>query len=101
MVDQRRDQRAEQRHDHLKCRKLRHQPAHVCSSWRTISASSVEPYSSLMRTASASPSASVATPTTMAVRISTCGNGFEYTAKEGSRIGGVPPMIFPGLMNRR
>ncbi len=51
-----------------------------------------------MRTTSARPSASVATPTTIAVRISTCGNGFEYTVNASLRIGAVPPISLPGAM---
>ena len=43
-----------------------------------ISSSSIVPYSLLMRNIIARPSAVVATPTTIAVRIKTCGNGFEY-----------------------
>ena len=43
-----------------------------------ISSSSIVPYSLLMRKIRARPSAVVATPTTIAVRIKTCGKGFEY-----------------------
>ena len=41
----------------------------------------------------------VATPTTMAVRISTWGSGFEYSRSPVSlRIGAVPPAILPTLI---
>ncbi len=70
---QRRDQ---QRHHDLQRRQMCVQAGHRRSiSW--ISCSSVVPYSSLMRTTMPSPSAVVEMPTTMAVRISTCGSGLE------------------------
>ena len=48
----------------------------------------------------AKPRAVVAIPTTIAVRIRTCGSGLEYITAElladlSSRIGAVPPFIFP------
>mgnify|MGYP006872221046 CR=1 FL=1 len=40
------------------------------------------------------PKAAVATPTTIAVSIKTCGSGFEYIASTFIKIGAVPSMIF-------
>ena len=73
-----------QRDDDLQRGQLRGEPAglaaHVSGSSASIafsSSSSIVPNASWMRTVSASATAVVATPTTIAVRISTCGNGFE------------------------
>ena len=44
-----------------------------------------------MRTASASPRAVVAMPTTMAVRIKTWGKGLEYCCIPSAKMGAVPP----------
>ena len=58
-------------------------------------------YARLTRTMSASPTAVVATPTTMAVRMSTWGSGFEYRVHPSARIGAVPPDTFPTEMKKR
>jgi hypothetical protein len=50
--------------------------------------------------ARARPMATVATPTTIAVRIRTWGSGFEYTVTPSRRIGVEPPMILPAEMKR-
>ena len=48
------------------------------------------------------PSAVVATPTTIAVSIRTCGRGFEYISFTLSvKIGAVPPAIFPNVIYKR
>ena len=53
-------------------------------------------------TVSAKPSAVVATPTTMAVSIRTCGRGLEYISFTLSvKIGAVPPAIFPKVIYKR
>jgi hypothetical protein len=68
--------RRDQRHHDLQRRQLlRDHSASRSIAW--ISSSSMLPKASWMRTTRASPSAMVATPTTIAVRISTCGSGLE------------------------
>jgi hypothetical protein len=56
-----------------------------------------------MRTTIASPRAVVETPTTIAVRISTCGNGFEYSwsVAPGWMMGAVPPSTLSMVMYMR
>ena len=50
----------------------------------------------LILTVNARPRAVVATPTTIAVSIRTCGRGLEYISFTLSvKIGAVPPAIFP------
>ena len=59
----------------------------------------IVPYALLILTVNARPSAVVATPTTIAVSISTCGRGFEYISFTLSvKIGAVPPAIFPNVI---
>ena len=43
----------------------------------------------------------VATPTTMAVRMSTCGRGLEYRVQPSATMGAVPPETFPTEMKKR
>ena len=72
------------------------------SAVSSISSSSTVPNASLMRTTRLRPSADVATPTTIAVRMSTCGRGFEYTTSCSpcTKIGAVPPAIGLSLVVR-
>src|SRR5690606_2297289 len=70
------ERRNGKRHHDLQHREMRRERVHSRSISR-MAGSSIVPYASRMRTTIASPSASVAMPTTMAVKISTCGTGFE------------------------
>src|SRR5690606_4294924 len=91
---QRHDRRGQHRHDDDQDGQVRVE-AHESGSSSRITSSSTDRYSSRIRTTTASPRAVVAIPTTMAVRISTCGRGLEKTPPRspGVRIGAVPPSI--------
>ena len=73
--------RRQRRRGNIKRFEQDHGAGSACSAATRLSASissaSTVPYASRTRTAIASPTASVATPTTMAVRMRTCGNGLE------------------------
>ena len=77
--EQHADGSGHQRHDDLQRWQLRRdaQASVSRASIALISSSSIVPKASKIRTVSASATAVVATPTTIAVRISTCGSGFE------------------------